>query len=165
MRVRAALHAPLLLLLAACAPAPPPAPPATPPAPSTTPPAPSATSATPRETPASTSDATPGTSGSSPSGATRPSAADGPGTVCGQVKAANGEIAAVAVDRGRADCAQAVRVLRAYYRPQTPKQGTAGIATVAGWECVSNTAARSMETGRLTSCRKGSATIVADVIP
>ncbi|GAA2835261.1 hypothetical protein [Nonomuraea rubra] len=89
----------------------------------------------------------------------------GPGTVCGEAEAANGSLAAVAVRRGRADCAEAVRVLRAYYRPGTPKQGSAGVATVAGWECVSNTAAESMRTGRLTSCRKGGTTIVADVIP
>ncbi|TYB70161.1 hypothetical protein FXF51_03555 [Nonomuraea sp. PA05] len=89
----------------------------------------------------------------------------GPGTVCGEVKAADGSPAAVAVERGRAGCAEAQRVLRAYYRPRTAKQGTAGIATVAGWECASNTAAEAMRTGRLTSCRKGTATIVADVIP
>ncbi|SEH01888.1 hypothetical protein SAMN05444920_122139 [Nonomuraea solani] len=74
-------------------------------------------------------------------------------------------MAAVAVHKGRADCAEALRVFRTYYRPRTPKQGSAGVATVAGWECASNSAAESMRTGRLSSCRKDGTTVVADVIP
>ncbi|AQZ61198.1 hypothetical protein BKM31_06610 [[Actinomadura] parvosata subsp. kistnae] len=104
------------------------------------------------------------TSTSTPTPTPTPSLA-GPGTVCGEAEAANGSPAAVAVARGRADCAEALRVLRTYYRPKTAKQGSAGVATVAGWECASNSAAESMRTGRLTSCRKDGVTIVADVIP
>ncbi|MGR6917385.1 hypothetical protein ACU635_24375 [[Actinomadura] parvosata] len=137
MRVSAAVACTsFLLLLAACGPTPLPSPA----------PAPSS---------ARTVDAQP---------APTPSPA-GPGTVCGEAEAANGSTAAVAVARGRADCAEALRVLRTYYRPATAKQGSAGVATVAGWECASNSAAESMRTGRLTSCRKDGATIVADVIP
>ncbi|MGW3350552.1 hypothetical protein ACWDA3_45230 [Nonomuraea rubra] len=147
MRISVAAAVPLLFCLAAaCGPAPL-APPATPP---------SASPAAPER-----SAGTPEPAERAPDG--NPMA--GPGTVCGEAEAANGSLAAVAVRRGRADCAEAVRVLRAYYRPGTPKQGSAGVATVAGWECVSNTAAESMRTGRLTSCRKGGTTIVADVIP
>ncbi|GAA2207739.1 hypothetical protein GCM10009850_031970 [Nonomuraea monospora] len=135
MRISVAVVVPLVLCLTACGPEPLPPQATTPPASTTTP----------------TPDPTPTLAG--------------PGTVCGEVEAADGSLAAVAVQRGRADCAEAQRVLRAYYRPRTAKQGTAGIATVAGWECASSTAAEAMRTGRLTSCRKGTATIVADVIP
>ncbi|GAA4949982.1 hypothetical protein HD597_002480 [Nonomuraea thailandensis] len=156
MRISVAVAVPLLLCLAACGPAPlapPPAPPTSPAAPEPSPAAPEPSAGA------------PGPSAAPKRSASSGSRLAGPGTVCGEAEAANGSLAAVAVHRGRADCAQALRVLRAYYRPQTPKQGSAGVATVAGWECVSNTAAESMRTGRLTSCRKGGATIVADVIP
>ncbi|WP_206068836.1 hypothetical protein [Nonomuraea composti] len=153
MRVRAAVAcAPFLLLLAACGPAPLPSP-APAPSPARTADAEPIPTPTPTPTPTLTPTLTP-----------TPSLA-GPGTVCGKAEAANGSPAAVAVARGRADCAEALRVLRTYYRPKTAKQGSAGVATVAGWECASNSAAESMRTGRLTSCRKDGVTIVADVIP
>ncbi|MGW4476761.1 hypothetical protein ACWENQ_44505 [Nonomuraea sp. NPDC004354] len=90
----------------------------------------------------------------------------GPGTVCGEIQPPNGgPMAAVAILEGRADCRAAVRTFRSYYRADTPKQGSAGVATVGGWRCASNSAAQANTTGRLSSCRKAAATIVADVIP
>ncbi|MFI7439926.1 hypothetical protein [Nonomuraea indica] len=90
----------------------------------------------------------------------------GPRTVCGEVQPpGGGPMAAVAVHTGRADCSEAMRVFRAYYRPDTPKQGSAGVATVQGWLCASNSAAQAATTGRLSSCRKGRVRVVADVIP
>ncbi|MEV1002523.1 hypothetical protein [Nonomuraea sp. NPDC050202] len=157
MRTSVAAAVPLLFCLTACGPAPL-APPATPPAtPASEPPA------TSPEPAATASPGSPGAAAPERTPGGGPLA--GPGTVCGEAEAANGSPAAVAVRRGLVDCAEALRVVRAYYRPRTPKQGSAGVATVAGWECVSNTAAESMRTGRLTSCRKSGATIVADVIP
>ncbi|MEV0384644.1 hypothetical protein [Nonomuraea sp. NPDC050643] len=152
MRFSVTLWAPLLLSLAACAPAP-----------AITP------TASPGTSEARTPEArTPEARTPEPTAreSRRPAMA-GPGTVCGEVQPQppGAPMAVVAVHKGRADCAQALRVFRAYHRPQTPRQGTAGIATVAGWECAGNTAAESMRTGRLTSCRKDGTTIVADVIP
>lgn len=90
----------------------------------------------------------------------------GPRTVCGEVQPpGGGPMAAVAVHTGRADCREAMRVFRAYYRPDTPKQGSAGVATVQGWLCASNSAAQAATSGRLSSCRKGRVRVVADVIP
>ncbi|MFI6517749.1 hypothetical protein ACIBF1_19485 [Spirillospora sp. NPDC050679] len=90
----------------------------------------------------------------------------GPRTVCGEIQPpGGGPMAVVAVHKGRADCVGAVQTFRTYYRKSTPKQGTAGIATVGGWHCASNTVAQAATTGRLASCRNGTATIVADVIP
>ncbi|WP_190867564.1 hypothetical protein [Actinomadura sp. RB99] len=148
-------------------------------APSHTAPAPSAhpasASAVPATSPAST--APPASSSSEPAGsATRPAAPHpkpaspspkpvGPHTVCGEVKAANGELLAAAVQTGRTTCATVLRVLRAYYRPSTPKQGPADVATVDGWKCASNSSTESARTGRAASCRNGPTTIVADIIP
>ncbi|MGK5557187.1 hypothetical protein ACSNOI_36815, partial [Actinomadura kijaniata] len=89
----------------------------------------------------------------------------GPRTGCGEVKPPNGDILAVAIFKGRAECATALRVFRTYYRGDTPKQGSGGLATVEGWTCISNTAAAATASGRVSSCRKGGVTIVADVIP
>ncbi|WP_433510430.1 hypothetical protein ACQP2T_42105 [Nonomuraea sp. CA-143628] len=90
----------------------------------------------------------------------------GPGTVCGELQPpGGGPMAAVAVSAGRADCRTAVKVFRTYYRPDTPKQGSAGVATVGGWRCASNSAAQASMSGRLSSCQKAAARIVADVIP
>ncbi|MCA2229709.1 hypothetical protein [Nonomuraea aurantiaca] len=90
----------------------------------------------------------------------------GPGTVCGELQPpAGGPMAAVAVSAGRADCRTALKVFRTYYRPGTPKQGSAGVATVGGWRCASNSAAQANISGRLSSCQKDAAKIVADVIP
>ncbi|MEV0620213.1 hypothetical protein AB0I81_43310 [Nonomuraea sp. NPDC050404] len=171
MRVSVAVCVPILFCLAACGPS---APPSAAPSAAASP-APQPTTATATATAEPPASAEPSATVEPPATArtlepsarespSRPALA-GPKTVCGQVKAADGSLAAVAVHRGRADCKEAVRVLRAYYRPQTAKQGTAGIATVSGWECASNTAAETMRSGRLTSCRKAGTTIVADVIP
>ncbi|MEV6154428.1 hypothetical protein AB0L53_29165 [Nonomuraea sp. NPDC052129] len=90
----------------------------------------------------------------------------GPGTVCGELQPpGGGPMAAVAVSAGRADCRTALKVFRTYYRPDTPKQGSAGVATVGGWHCASNSAAQASMSGRLSSCQKAAAKIVADVIP
>ncbi|NUW41004.1 hypothetical protein [Nonomuraea rhodomycinica] len=95
----------------------------------------------------------------------RPSLA-GPGTVCGEIQPpGDGPMAAVAISAGRAACGEALRTFRTYYRSQTPKQGSAGVATVGGWLCASNSAAQANVSGRLSTCRKGTARIVADVIP
>ncbi|WP_433253023.1 hypothetical protein [Actinomadura nitritigenes] len=85
--------------------------------------------------------------------------------MCGEVKTANGDLLAAAVETGRTACATVLRVLRAYYRPSTPKQGSTGEATVDGWKCASNSSTESARTGRAASCRNGSTTIVADIIP
>ncbi|MEU7827436.1 hypothetical protein [Nonomuraea sp. NPDC049129] len=90
----------------------------------------------------------------------------GPGTVCGELQPpGGGPMAAVAVSAGRADCRTALKVFRTYYRPDTPKQGSAGVATVGGWRCASNSAAQASMSGRLSSCQKAAARIVADIIP
>lgn len=90
----------------------------------------------------------------------------GPGTVCGELQPpGGGPMAAVAVSAGRADCRTALKVFRTYYRRDTPKQGSAGVATVGGWRCASNSAAQASISGRLSSCQKAAAKIVADVIP
>ncbi|WP_067474314.1 hypothetical protein [Actinomadura hibisca] len=165
MRTRSlALVVPALILAAsACAqePAAAPKPSPTTAAPSTPVPAPSTPSAAP--TPAkprakkTTVKATP----------PRKPVLSGPHTNCGEIQPppSNGPMAVVAVWKGRANCAQAIQVFQTYYRKSTPKQGSAGIATVNGWLCASNSAAEASTTGRLTSCRKGTATIVADIIP
>lgn len=164
-----AASAVLLLTLAACEGK----------APSRTAPAPSAqassTSAVPETSAASTAPAAssspePASSATKPASPSRKPAAPrpkpvGPHTVCGEVKAANGDLLAAAVQTGRTTCATVLRVLRAYYRPSTPKQGSAGVATVDGWTCASNSSAESGRTGRVSSCRNGSTTIVADIIP
>ncbi|MFG2087812.1 MULTISPECIES: hypothetical protein [unclassified Spirillospora] len=89
----------------------------------------------------------------------------GPRTHCGEVKAANGELLAAGVLSGRTTCATVLTVFRAYFAPGTAKQGSAGVATVSGWRCASNSAAQSSASGRASTCRKGSTTITADVIP
>ncbi|MFG1959279.1 hypothetical protein [Nonomuraea sp. NPDC049028] len=90
----------------------------------------------------------------------------GPGTVCGELQPpGGGPMAAVAVSAGRADCRTALKVFRTYYRPDTPKQGSAGVATVGGWRCASNSAAQASMSGRLSSCQKAAARIVTDIIP
>ena len=90
----------------------------------------------------------------------------GPGTVCGEIQPpVGGPMAAVAVAAGRADCRTALKIFRTYYRPSTPKQGSAGVATVGGWRCASNSAAQASISGRLSSCRQAAVKIVADVIP
>jgi hypothetical protein len=96
----------------------------------------------------------------------RKPALSGPGTICGHIQPpGNGPTAVVAITKGRMECAKATRVFRTYYRADTPKEGTAGIATVEGWRCISNTSAQANTTGRLSSCRSGATIIVADVIP
>ncbi|TDB88431.1 hypothetical protein [Actinomadura sp. 7K534] len=81
------------------------------------------------------------------------------------MKAVNGEILAVGVLSGRTTCATVLTVFRGYFAPGTPKQGSAGLATVNGWRCVSSSAAQSSASGRVSTCRKASTTITADVIP
>ncbi|MER6950144.1 hypothetical protein ABT294_39615 [Nonomuraea sp. NPDC000554] len=89
-----------------------------------------------------------------------------PGTVCGEIQPpGGGPMAAVAVAAGRIDCRTALRTFRTYYRADTPKQGSAGVATVGGWLCASNSAAQANISGRLSTCRKAATKIVADVIP
>ncbi|MEQ4721490.1 hypothetical protein [Nonomuraea sp. B19D2] len=89
-----------------------------------------------------------------------------PGTVCGEIQPpGGGPMAAVAVAAGRADCGTALRTFRTYYRRDTPKQGSAGVATVDGWRCASNSAAQANISGRLSTCQKAATKIVADVIP
>ncbi|MEU0567026.1 hypothetical protein ABZ297_16800 [Nonomuraea sp. NPDC005983] len=89
-----------------------------------------------------------------------------PGTVCGEIQPpGSGPMAAVAVAAGRIDCRTALRTFRTYYRADTPKQGSAGVATVGGWLCASNSAAQANISGRLSTCRKAATKIVADVIP
>ncbi|WP_433179966.1 hypothetical protein [Actinoallomurus sp. CA-150999] len=90
----------------------------------------------------------------------------GPRTNCGTVQPpGNGPTAAVGVLKGRVACATAVAVFRTYYRRDTPKQGSAGVATVRGWLCASNSAAQASITGRMSTCRTSTTTISADVIP
>ncbi|MQY04848.1 hypothetical protein [Actinomadura macrotermitis] len=98
---------------------------------------------------------------------TRKPALAGPGTNCGfiQPPPKSGPMAVVAVWKGRANCAKAVQIFRTYYRTSTPKQGSAGVATVSGWLCISNTLAETTTSGRFSTCRKGTAEIVADVLP
>ncbi|GAA2454654.1 hypothetical protein GCM10010191_87030 [Actinomadura vinacea] len=125
--------------------------------------------AAPSSAPATTAPAaSPSATGES-AGTPKPSAPQpklvGPRTGCGEVKAANGELVAVAVSSGRTTCATVQSVFRTYYRPGTPKQGSAGVASVRGWRCTSNTAAAASTTGRFSTCRKGPIAIVADVIP
>ncbi|MEV1173522.1 hypothetical protein [Nonomuraea sp. NPDC049784] len=104
---------------------------------------------------------TPGTKAPTP----RPALAR-PGTVCGEIQPpGGGPMAAVAVAADRADCGAALRTFRTYYRRDTPKQGSAGVATVGGWRCASNSAAQANISGRLSTCQKAAAKIVADVIP
>ncbi|GAB3988221.1 hypothetical protein GCM10029978_110040 [Actinoallomurus acanthiterrae] len=74
-------------------------------------------------------------------------------------------MAAVGVLKGRVACATAMTVFRTYYRKDTPKQGSAGVATVRGWRCASNSAAQTNITGRMSTCRTSTTTISADVIP
>ncbi|MGI5170253.1 hypothetical protein ACQEU3_38455 [Spirillospora sp. CA-253888] len=125
--------------------------------PAAEPPAPAPASSAPAAAPASTPTRTP---------PPRKPVLAGPRTNCGEIQPpGGGPMAVVAVWKGRANCAQAVQIFRTYYRKDTPKQGTAGIATVNGWRCASNTAAQATTTGRLSSCRDGTATIVADIIP
>jgi hypothetical protein len=45
------------------------------------------------------------------------------------------------------------------------KQGSVGVAAVGGWRCASNSAAQASISGRISSCQKAAAKIVADVIP
>ncbi|MFI6732370.1 hypothetical protein ACIBI9_05490 [Nonomuraea sp. NPDC050451] len=105
------------------------------------------------------------TEASTPRPSRRPALAR-PGTVCGEIQpAGGGPMAAVAVAEGRADCGTALRTFRTYYRRDTPKQGSAGVATVGGWLCTSNSAAQANISGRLSTCRKAATKIVADVIP
>lgn len=133
----------------------------------TAPPAPAASEPVSPPSPASTPAPTP--PAATPPAPTTPAPSEpvlsGPRTVCGELQPPNdGPMAAIAVHTGRADCREVMRVFRAYYRPDTPKQGSAGVATVAGWLCASNSAAQAM-TGRLSSCRKGRVRVVADAIP
>ncbi|MEV4110260.1 hypothetical protein [Nonomuraea sp. NPDC049695] len=145
----------LLLSLAACGGGPEPqtAPssPATPPPPASGTPVPDSEDA---ETKAPT-----------PAPSRRPALAR-PGTVCGEIQpSSDGPIAAVAVAAGRVDCGTALRTFRTYYRRDTPKQGSAGVATVGGWRCASNSAAQANISGRLSTCQKAATKIVADVVP
>jgi hypothetical protein len=90
----------------------------------------------------------------------------GPRTNCGAIQPpGNGPMAAVGVLRGRVACTTAMAVFRTYYRKDTPKQGSAGVATVRGWRCASNSAAQTNITGRMSTCRTSTTTISADVIP
>ncbi|GAA1524653.1 hypothetical protein GCM10009678_02400 [Actinomadura kijaniata] len=168
MRTRSlALAVPALLLaVGACdektAP-PPPSPPAAASTPATTEPA-TATPTTGSPT-AGKPSATPTKPRTRPAKPSRKPVLSGPRTGCGEVQPPNGDILAVAVYKGRAECATALRVFRTYYRRDTPKQGSGGLATVEGWTCVSNTAAAATSSGRVSSCRKAGVTIVADVIP
>ncbi|MEV5704513.1 hypothetical protein [Actinoallomurus sp. NPDC052274] len=90
----------------------------------------------------------------------------GPGRTCGVVQPpGNGPAAAIGVLKGHVDCSTAVAIFRTYYRTDTPKQGSAGVATVHGWRCASNSAAQTNLTGRMSTCRTSTITIAADVIP
>jgi hypothetical protein len=90
----------------------------------------------------------------------------GPGTKCGEVRPlGGGPAAAVGVLKGHVACSAAMAVFRTYYRRDTPKQGSAGVATVGGWRCASNSAAQANLTGRLSTCRRSATEITADVIP
>ena len=126
----------------------------------------------PRSLPASTpptASSTASAQSSSPTGPQSTGSAEpkpvGPRTNCGEVEAANGDLVAVGVLSGRTTCATVLAVFRAYYRPDTPKQGSAGVATVDGWRCASSSAAETGRSGRASSCVKGSTRITADVIP
>ncbi|MEU6714544.1 hypothetical protein ABZ897_24010 [Nonomuraea sp. NPDC046802] len=134
------------------------------------PPTPAASSQEPSDAPAPVSPSQepsdPPASASPSSSPSKPAAQAGPRTVCGEVQPLNdGPLAVVAVGAGRVDCKEAMSVFRAYYRSDTPKQGSAGIATVKGWRCAGNSAAQASTTGRLSTCSKESVKIVADVIP
>lgn len=157
MRMRASVVAcvPVLVAgLAGCQGVPWPSPIGQPPAPATTaPPA-----------PVTSSPAAVGTEADEPR-QPRKRRLSGPRTACGEIQPPHVEpMAVIAVLRGRADCAEAMRVFRTYYRADTPKQGSAGVATVRGWQCAGNSAAQAAS-GRFSSCRKGGTVIVADVIP
>ncbi|WP_345438932.1 hypothetical protein [Actinoallomurus vinaceus] len=90
----------------------------------------------------------------------------GPGKNCGTIQPpGNGPTAVVGVLKGRVACATAMAVFRTYYRTDTPKQGSAGVATVRGWLCASNSAAQTNITGRMSTCRTSTTTVSADVIP
>jgi hypothetical protein len=71
----------------------------------------------------------------------------------------------VGVLKGHVACSTAVAVFRTYYRSDTPKQGSAGVARVGGWRCASNSAAQANLTGRLSTCQRSATEITADVIP
>jgi hypothetical protein len=71
----------------------------------------------------------------------------------------------VGVLKGQVACSSALAVFRTYYRRDTPKQGSAGVATVHGWRCASNSAAETNTTGRMSTCQTATTKIAADVIP
>lgn len=113
----------------------------------------------PTSTPATSSPATPTPAARTPKLA-------GPGTNCGEVQPpGSGPAAAVGVLKGHVACSTALAVFRTYYRRDTPKQGSAGVATVRGWHCASNSAAQTNITGRMSTCQTSSTKITADVIP
>ncbi|MCO5968908.1 hypothetical protein [Actinoallomurus soli] len=140
--------------------------------------APSASPSSAATSPAPGATATPTTDSSAPSPAptkshhasasrtARTPAPAGPGKTCGTVQPpGNGPAAVIGVLKGHVDCAAAVTVFRTYYRRDTPKQGSAGVATVHGWRCASNSAAQANLTGRMSTCRTSTITIAADIIP
>ncbi|GAA2899630.1 hypothetical protein GCM10010517_65160 [Streptosporangium fragile] len=87
------------------------------------------------------------------------------GAVCGKLRLPqSGTKASIKVVTGRVTCATALRVFRVYYRPDTPKQGSGGAAVVAGWYCSSASAAEASASGRLSTCKKGAARIVANAV-
>ncbi|WP_043638265.1 hypothetical protein [Nonomuraea candida] len=89
-------------------------------------------------------------------------------TVCGKLDYTEGSKtsqAAIAVQQGRIDCSEAVRIIHAYYAPQTRTEGSGRFATVEGWECASNSSAGIKETGEHSSCHKDGTTIVVKDLP
>jgi hypothetical protein len=67
--------------------------------------------------------------------------------------------------KGQVARSTASAVFRTYYRSETPKQGSAGVATVRGRLCASDSAAQTDLTGRAPTRRRSGTEITVDVIP
>ena len=75
---------------------------------------------------------------------------------CGTVRTVNGSPVEVVPSAESVPCAEAIRVLQAYYdRVWTQGQGSGGFLTVGRWECSTNSPATEEEIGRVTTCTDG----------
>jgi hypothetical protein len=74
----------------------------------------------------------------SPSNTGRPRLARA-GTVCGRVTTVRGGHARVIIARGVTTCAEAMQVMEKYSDPNTPAEGTAGLAVIGRWTCETRT--------------------------
>lgn len=71
---------------------------------------------------------------------TRPARPAHPGSRCGHVTTVNGKPAQVTIVKGHTTCAIALHILTTYNDPDTPAEGTAGLAVIDHWTCQTHSA-------------------------